>query len=129
MKEKVGFSHKLRSYMKSGEWKEMEKYDAQFSDDLEHVISDMNACSVHLFAFLKSKIFLAEQRYIIANQLHISRPELINPLNGYLSDYQKRAVLSKVFDDWQLTDKVRTAFENIGSANFSFDGDDGRLVT
>ena len=111
----------LRKFIKSGVWNGYEKYDKEFSEDIEHVISDMNACSVHLFSFFKSKVFLAEQRYIISNSLHLPPPlneneKMINEKDGYLSDYQKRVVLSPIFEAWDLPPNVRKSAENISMA-------------
>jgi hypothetical protein len=37
-------------------------YDAALQADIEHCYADMNACSIHMFGFLKSKFKIAEWR-------------------------------------------------------------------
>ena len=40
--------------------------DAAFFDDVDHAISDMNACCVHLLSFVKAKLLLAFKRRALA---------------------------------------------------------------
>jgi hypothetical protein len=39
---------------------DISRYSKQFIEDIEHVISDMNACCLHLFAFFKAKWKMAQ---------------------------------------------------------------------
>ena len=100
---------------------------------MEHVISDMNACSVHLFSFFKSKLFLAEQRFIRSRSLlptdnnnnnnndnssdnnNINMEELITE-EGHLVDNQKRVILEPIFEAWKLPEGVRQSAEIISMA-------------
>jgi len=49
----------------------LDEYDAQFQFDFDHTISDMNACAVHLLAFLKAKWKIAHWRKLNPDKAHL----------------------------------------------------------
>ena len=61
--EQVGFFYLCRNFLESS-FLDQVGLDSQFLKDLEHALSDMNACSVHLFKFLKAKVIDAENRAV-----------------------------------------------------------------
>lgn len=64
--EQVGFLNDMRKLFDNDNDKfiDFSRYTKQFAEDVDHVISDMNACCIHLFAFFKAKWKLAQLRYL-----------------------------------------------------------------
>jgi len=60
--EQVGFLNFVKKI--SVDQAPFAQFDEQFKKDFEHLISDMNACCIHMFGFFKSKWKMAKWRLI-----------------------------------------------------------------
>lgn len=87
-REQLGFFKLCRDFLKPVFLVKIEQVlDDLFKKDLEHCLSDMNACSVHLFKFIKAKVIDAENRAV-------SRGESI--------DRQKQPILQIILEHWNV---------------------------
>jgi len=64
--EQVGILHYFKKMIDNVELMDIffKDYDQEFRNDVDHCISDMNACCLHLLAFFKAKWKMAKQRFL-----------------------------------------------------------------
>ena len=96
------------------------QYDEQMIFDVEHAISDMNACVFHVFSFLKAKWIAASERTgetksEFGNKFDCFLEDLakIAPLSDEVKASMKLVCSSPGFDDAQ---RIRKYFDSVNAA-------------
>jgi len=107
--EQVGILHHFKQIVDNPSFKEtfFSNYDEEFWKDVEHAISDMNACCIHLLAFFKAKWKLAEQRF--------KGEEAVGPLVDPEFHQRYNDLMSLL----EMPDEVKLAANQLCTDNFS----------
>jgi len=108
------------------------KYDEEFAADMDHLLSDMNACSPHLLQFFKAKWIDGEYRRCVREEKEATTEKLSTEQYNRLNN----ETFSTVFQEWKdhlehneptvkYTDEdwdlLRKAFDNICTDQYNLE--------